>query len=99
MRISIIAAAAALLIAAPAAAGELGRVQPTELSSQGVYIQGPGVGVRVGPDRRDRWRHRHWRDREVRGWRDRDVRDGCRTVTVRERRPDGSVMTRTRSRC
>jgi hypothetical protein len=94
MRLSMIAAAAALLIAAPAAAGDLGRVQSTELSSQGIYLEGPGVGVRVGPDRRDRrWRERrHWRDRYVRG-------DGCKTVTVRERRPDGSVITRTRSRC
>ena len=92
MRISILAAAAALLIAAPATAGEIGRAQSTELSSQGVYIQGPGVGMRVGPDRRERWRHRHWRDREVRG-------PGCRTMTVREHRPDGSVVTRTRSRC
>ena len=87
-----IAAAAALLIAAPAAAGDLRNVQSTEISSQGVYIEGPGVGVRVGPDRdRDRER-RHWRDREVRG-------DGCRTITVRETRPDGSVVTRTRSSC
>jgi hypothetical protein len=85
----IIIAAAAGLFALPAAAGEL-QAQSTEFSSQSVYI-GPG-GVRVGRDR-DRWRHRHgyWRDREVRG--------GCRTVTVRERMPDGSVMTRTRSRC
>ena len=85
-----ITAAAALLIAVPAAAGEL-RAQSTELSSQGVYIEGPGVGVRVGPER-DRPRHRHWRDREVRG-------DGCKTISVRETRPDGSVVTRTRSRC
>jgi hypothetical protein len=93
MRLSMIAAAAALLIAAPAAAGELGRVQSTEISSQGIYV-GPG-GVRVETDRRDRrdrYRHRGWRDRHVRG-------EGCKTVTVRERRPDGSVITRTRSRC
>jgi hypothetical protein len=35
--------------------------QSTEFSSQGVYIDGPGVGVRVGPRdprRHDRWRHR-----------------------------------------
>jgi len=94
MRTSIyLAAAAALMIAAPATAGELRSVQSTEISSQGVYIDGPGVGVRVGPDRRDRYRERrHWREREVRG-------DGCKTVTVRETRPDGSVVTRTRSRC
>lgn len=84
---------AACLIAAPVAAGEL-RAQSTEFSSQGVYIEGPGVGVRVGPDRRhhDGWRHRHWRDREVRS-------GGCKTITVRETRPDGSRVTRTRERC
>ena len=92
MRKFYIAAAAVMLIAAPAAAGELRSAQPTEFSSQGVYIEGPGVGVRVGPER-DRWRERrHWREREVR-------HDGCKTVTVRETRPDGSVVTRTRSRC
>jgi hypothetical protein len=85
----IIAAAAAGLLAVPAGAGEL-QAQSTEFSAQSVYI-GPG-GVAVGPDRRDRWRHRGY-------WRDRDVRGGCKTVTVRERRPDGSVITRTRSRC
>lgn len=92
MRNICLAAAAALMIAAPASAGEL-RAQSTELSSQGVYIEGPGVGVRVGPDRRDhRHGHRHWRERAVRG-------DGCKTVTVRETRPNGTVVTRTRSRC
>jgi hypothetical protein len=88
----IIIAAATGLLALPAAAGEL-RTQSTELSSQSVYI-GPG-GVRVDPDgRRDRrWRERrYWRDREVRG-------PGCKTVTVRETRPNGSVVTRTRTRC
>jgi len=85
--------AAACLIAAPVAAGELRGAQSTEFSSQGVYLEGPGVGVRVGPDRRDRWRERrHFRDREVRG-------DGCRTVTVRETRPDGTRVSRTRSSC
>jgi len=88
----ILFAAAACLIAAPVAAGEL-RAQSTEFSSQGVYIEGPGVGVRVGRDReRDRWRHRGWRDREVRS-------GGCKTVTVRETRPDGTRVTRTRERC
>ncbi len=88
-----LAAAAAFMIAAPAAAGDLRNVQSTEISSQGVYLEGPGVGVRVGPDRRDRYHERRrWRDREVRG-------DRCKTVTVRETRPDGSVVTRTRSRC
>lgn len=88
--------AAACLIAAPVAAGEL-RSSATELSSQGVYIGTPGVGVRVGPDRYDRGRHEGWRHR---GWRDREVRgSGCRTVTVRETLPNGTTISRTRSRC
>jgi hypothetical protein len=85
MRTIILAAAASLLLAGPALA-------------QGIHVEGPGVGVHVGPGgvrvgpEHDHWRHRHhWRDREVRG--------DCRTVTVRDRRPDGSVVTRTRSRC
>jgi hypothetical protein len=88
----LIAAAAACLIAAPVSAGEL-RAPSTELSSQGVYLEGPGVGVRVGPGRRDRYERRHrWRDREVRGNR-------CRTVTVRETLPDGTRVKRTCSTC
>ena len=90
----LILVAAACMIAAPVAAGELRGAQLTEFSSQGVYIEGPGVGVRVGRDR-DRHegrRHHGWRDREVRG-------NGCRTVTVRETMPDGTRVSRTRSRC
>lgn len=83
----LILAAAVCLIAAPVAANEL---RPTDVSSQ-IRIDGPGVDVRVGPGRHEGWRHRHWRDRDVRG--------GCRTVTVRETRPDGSRVTRTRTRC
>jgi hypothetical protein len=77
-----IIAAGTLMAAAPAVAQ--------------VYLEGPGVGVRVGPepyyrdyDRSDR-RHYHsyaWRER------------GCRTVTVRERMPDGRIVVRTRERC
>ena len=91
MRKFLIIAAAAGLFALPAAAGEL-RAQSTEFSSQGVYIGGPGVGVRVGPERRRWHERRYWREREVR-------HGGCKTVSVRETRPDGSVVTRTRSRC
>jgi hypothetical protein len=87
--------AAACLIAAPVAAGEL-RSSATELSSQGVYLEGPGVGVRVGPGRHEGWRHEGWRHRH---WRDREVRAGCKTVTVRETLPNGTTVTRTRSRC
>lgn len=85
-----IAAAAVALLAVPASAGPLS----TEFSSQGVYIEGPGVGVRVGPEHRDRDRGRnreHFRDREVRG--------DCKTVTVKERGPNGTMITRTKSNC
>ena len=46
MRGFYLAAAAVMLIAAPAGAGELRGAQSTELSSQGVTIEGPGVGHR-----------------------------------------------------
>lgn len=81
-----IAALGAGLLAVPALAGP----QSTEFSSQ-VVIDGPGVDIRVGPDR-DRWRHeRRWHEREVRG--------DCKTVTVQERGPNGQMITRTRSNC
>jgi hypothetical protein len=61
-----------------------------------VYLEGPGVGVRVGPEPRyrdyDRWDRRDYRSY---AWGER----GCRTVTVRERLPDGRVVVRTRERC
>jgi hypothetical protein len=65
-----------------------------------VYLEGPGVGVRVGPDPyyrdHDRWDRRSYRGAyDSYAWRDR----GCRTVTVRERLPDGSIAVRTRERC
>jgi hypothetical protein len=84
-----VAAAAVALLAVPASAGPLS----TEMSSQGVYIEGPGVGVRVGREHeRNRWRHRE-------GFRDREVRSGCKTVTVKERGPNGAMITRTKSNC
>lgn len=63
-----------------------------------VVIEGPGVGVRVGPEPhyRDHWDHRWDRGAyDSYAWRDRD----CRSVTVRERLPDGRVVVRTRERC
>ncbi len=62
-----------------------------------VVIEGPGVGVRVGPEPyyRDRWDRGDRNHYHSYAWRDRD----CRTVTVRERRPDGRVVVRTRERC
>jgi hypothetical protein len=64
-----------------------------------VVIEGPSVGLRVGPE--PHYRDHHW-DRSYRddsyrsyAWRDRD----CRTVTIRERMPDGRTVVRTRERC
>jgi len=53
--------------------------------------------VRVGEP--DRYRERHWR--EERFHRDRVTvgGEGCRTVTVRERLPDGTRVTRRKSTC
>lgn len=82
-----IAAAAAALMAVPAIAGPL----TTEFSSQ-VVIDGPGVDVRIGDRDRDHWRHRE-------GWREREVRGGCKTVTVKERGPGGTMITKTKSNC
>jgi hypothetical protein len=96
MRIGLYALiAATALVAAPATADTIGkRLSPTDISSQ-VAVEVPGVGVRIGEPRRDR----HWDER--RRWRDREVRSerrGCKTVTVQEETPRGTV-TRTRTRC
>jgi hypothetical protein len=78
-----IMAAGTLMAAAPAVAQ--------------VAIEGPGVGVRIGPDPYYRDYGRWDRDRGYHSyaWRER----GCRTVTVRERMPDGRTVVRTRERC
>jgi len=58
--------------------------------AQGVAVEVPGVGVRIGePPRRDRVHREEWREREVRS------SPRCRTVTVTEDTPTG---TRTRSK-
>jgi hypothetical protein len=77
------------------AAGTLMAAAPAAMSQ--VAIEGPGVGIHVGPqpyyrhydrwDRSDAYRSYAWRER------------GCRTVTVRERLPNGRVVVRTRERC
>jgi len=69
-----------LLISAAAAAALL-TFAPAPSFAQGVTIEGPGVGVRVGEPRHEGWERRRWREREVRG--------GCKTITIR--RDDGSV--------
>jgi hypothetical protein len=94
MRASLLALAVATV---------LGTVAPASIASaQGVAIEGPGVGVRVGEPR---YREREWGDRERFGehriYRDRVTvgGEGCRSVTVRKRLPDGSVVVRRRSSC
>ena len=58
--------------------------------AQGVAVEVPGVGVRIGePPRRERARREEWQEREVRSG------PNCRTVTVTEDTPTG---TRTRSK-
>ena len=64
-----------------------------------IVIEGPGVGLRVGPEPyyrdHDRWDRGHFDGYNSYAWRDRE----CRTVTVRERMPDGRIVVRTRERC
>ena len=58
--------------------------------AQGVAVEVPGVGVRIGePPRTDRVHREEWREREVRS------SPSCRAVTVTEDTPTG---TRTRSK-
>jgi hypothetical protein len=59
-----------------------------------VYLNGPGVDVRVGD--RDRGHHYGWDRGHHRGWNS-YARD-CRTVTVRDR-INGRIVVRTRDRC
>lgn len=76
-----------------AAATSIATVAPTGAQAQGIGIEVPGVGVRIGePPRRDR----------ERVYEERDVRGGgppkCRTVTVTEDTPSGS-RSRTKQEC
>ena len=61
---------------------------PASSNAQGVGIDVPGIGVRVGDPDRPRYREHRREDRE---FRERQVRSGqrCRTVTIR--RDDGMV--------
>jgi hypothetical protein len=96
MRVSLYAFAAVAMLLA------VGTV-PTGVAAQGVSVEVPGVGVRVGRDRED-YRDRRDRDRERRVYRERETygsggRRGCKEVTVRERMPDGTTITRRKSSC
>ena len=69
---------------------------PVMVAAQGVQVEVPGVGVRIGePDRRDRDRDS---DR-LRGDRRGDTTGTCRTVTVKQERPDGTSYTRQERKC
>jgi hypothetical protein len=93
MRASLFAVAAATVLVA--------LVPASSASAQGVTLEGPGVGVRVGePDRyrerrmgEERREGRHYRDRAAVGG------EGCRSVTVKKRLPDGTVVIRRKSSC
>ena len=79
-----LAAAATVMTAAPA------------FAQVGFYADGPGIDVRIGRDR-DHWRGERWRGYGHHyGW---YRGDRCRTVTVRERRWDGTVVVKRRERC
>jgi hypothetical protein len=67
--------------------GAMAAGTPGPTLAQGVYLQGPGVGVEIG---RPAYRERYYR--EHRGYAyDRERFGGCRTVTIE--RDDGSVRT------
>ena len=88
----VIAAATVLAAAVPASSG----------FAQGVNIEAGGMGVRVGePDRYGERRRNERRYGEERHYRDRATvgGEGCRTVTVKKRMPDGSVVVRRKSSC
>jgi len=88
MRATLLAIAAATLLA--------GAVPVSSASAQGVAVEGPGVGVRIGGP--DRYREHRWRE-ERRHERVTIGGEGCRSVTVKHRMPDGTVVMRKRSTC
>jgi hypothetical protein len=70
-----------------AAAAAIGSFTPAPSMAQGVTVDTPAGGVRIGePGYRDYDRPRY---RERREFREREVRRGCRTVTIE--RDDGSM--------
>jgi hypothetical protein len=87
MRASLLAVAAAAVLAVA--------VPSMPVFAQGVSVEIPGADVRIGRDRdRDRYRERRRdRDRVTVGG------ESCRTVTVRERRPNGSMVVRKKTTC
>jgi hypothetical protein len=78
------------------AAGTLVAAATIVPASAQVRFEGPGIGLRIGPDHPGYY-HYGWDRGRHYGWRHRDR--NCRTVTVRERQWDGTVVVRTRERC
>jgi len=76
---------------------------PTPAAAQvGLRAGENGVSVRIGEPHRHMRDRRDMRDRRYHRERDRRVynkRAQCREVTVRERRPNGTVVSRTRTTC
>jgi hypothetical protein len=70
--------------------GAMAVARPAPTMAQGVYLQGPGVGVEIG---RPGYRERYYRDRSYAYERGRF--GGCRTVTIER---DGGSVRRVR-RC
>jgi hypothetical protein len=64
-------------------------ISVSPVSAQGVTIETPIGGVRVGPQRDYDRDYDRRRDRETTGYRTRSQDRGCRTITVRH--DDGSV--------
>jgi hypothetical protein len=85
MRATLLGLAASTLLLASVPTGNV--------SAQGVSVDVPGVGVRIGDPDRHRYRERRY-ERDTYGY-----SEGCRSVTVRERLPDGSVVVRRKSSC
>jgi hypothetical protein len=90
---------ASLLVIAAASSMLAAAVPASSVSAQGVSVEGPGVGVRIGRDR-DHWGDRPWHERRY--YREHETfghSSGCREVSVRQRMPDGTVVIRRRSSC
>jgi len=80
-------------------AAALSFTAPAPASAQvGIRAGDSGVSVRIGEPRRDYRDRRDYR-RYDRAPRVSHRRAGCREVTVRERRPGGTVVSRTRVVC
>jgi hypothetical protein len=81
-------------IAALATSAMLFAVPPAAAQSVGIRASDNGVSVRIGDPPR---RHYGWQRGKHYGWY--NSRAQCRTVTVRERQWNGTVVVRKRTTC